>query len=164
MHAAAAIDILAAAPLVSATSLGQALGIATNNATRLLDGFVLLGIVSEVTHRVEAAALWAEAPCTAGRSDRTATPAAAGTPARPADRRRASQMRSYEMGETGSTGPLPSPPPLKRREFDFTEIDRLLDLTDQAIHRVQHLLEAHYSRRASVRLTDSPPTPFGKAQ
>ena len=50
-HAAAAIDILAAAPLVSATSLGQALGIATKNATRLLDGFVVLGIVSEVTHR-----------------------------------------------------------------------------------------------------------------
>ena len=35
---AAAVDILAAAPLVSATTLGQALGIATKNATRLLEG------------------------------------------------------------------------------------------------------------------------------
>src|SRR6516162_8654564 len=42
-RAAAAIDILAAAPLVSATSLGAALGMATNNATRLLEGFVVLG-------------------------------------------------------------------------------------------------------------------------
>src|SRR5271169_1744232 len=52
-RAAAAIDILAAAPLVSATSLGQALDMATNNATRLLDGFVGLGIVSEVTLRAK---------------------------------------------------------------------------------------------------------------
>jgi hypothetical protein len=50
-HAAAAIDLLAAAPLLSATSLGQILGIAINNATRLLDGFVRLGIVTEVTQR-----------------------------------------------------------------------------------------------------------------
>ena len=52
-RAAQAVDILAAAPLVSATSLGQALGMATNNATRLLDGFVGLGIASEVTHRAK---------------------------------------------------------------------------------------------------------------
>jgi hypothetical protein len=50
-RAAAAIDILAAAPLLSATSLGQALDMATKNATRLLEGFVVLGIASEVTHR-----------------------------------------------------------------------------------------------------------------
>jgi hypothetical protein len=50
-HAAAAIDLLAAAPLLSATSLAQLLGIAIKNAIRLLDGFVVLGVVSEVTHR-----------------------------------------------------------------------------------------------------------------
>ena len=53
LRAAQAVDILAAAPLVSATSLGQALGMATNNATRLLEGFVGLGIASEVTHRAK---------------------------------------------------------------------------------------------------------------
>jgi hypothetical protein len=52
-RAAAAIDILAVAPLVSATSLGQALDMAPNNATRLLDGFVGLGIASEVTLRAK---------------------------------------------------------------------------------------------------------------
>jgi len=46
---AAAVDILA--PLVSATTLGQALGMTINNATRLLEEFVVLGITSEVTHR-----------------------------------------------------------------------------------------------------------------
>jgi hypothetical protein len=50
-RAAQAVDILAAAPLVSATSLGQALGMATKNATKLLEGFIVLGIASEVTHR-----------------------------------------------------------------------------------------------------------------
>ena len=50
-HAAAAIDILAAAPLLSATSLAQLLGIAIKNAIRLLDGLVVLGVISEVTHR-----------------------------------------------------------------------------------------------------------------
>jgi hypothetical protein len=50
-RAAAAIDILAAAPLLSATSLGQVLGMATKNATRLLEGFIRIGIASEVTHR-----------------------------------------------------------------------------------------------------------------
>ncbi|MFZ3236222.1 MAG: hypothetical protein WA184_12750, partial [Stellaceae bacterium] len=52
-RASQAVDILAAAPLVSATSLGQALGMATNNATRLLDGFVVLGVATEVTHRTK---------------------------------------------------------------------------------------------------------------
>jgi hypothetical protein len=43
-HAAAAIDLLAAA-------LAQLLGIAIKNALRLLDGLVVQGLVSEVTHR-----------------------------------------------------------------------------------------------------------------
>ena len=50
-HAAAAIDMLAAAPLLSATSLARVLGIAIKNAIRLLDGFVVLGVAAEVTHR-----------------------------------------------------------------------------------------------------------------
>ena len=50
-RAAAAIDILAAAPLVSATSLGRALGMAVKNAARLLDRFRADGIAIEVTHR-----------------------------------------------------------------------------------------------------------------
>src|SRR4029077_20872677 len=43
-RAAAAIDILAAAPLVSATSLGRALGMAVKNAAQLLDRFRADGI------------------------------------------------------------------------------------------------------------------------
>ena len=50
-HAAAAVDILAAAPIVSATSLAHSLDIAIKNAAALLDVFVARGIAIEVTHR-----------------------------------------------------------------------------------------------------------------
>ena len=47
----AAIDLLAAAPLVSATSLAAGLGMAVKNAAALLEQFQKAGIVVEVTHR-----------------------------------------------------------------------------------------------------------------
>ena len=50
-HAAAAVDVLAAVPLISATSLAAGLGIAVKNAIRLLDGLVDAGVAVEVTHR-----------------------------------------------------------------------------------------------------------------
>ena len=50
-HAAAAVDVLAAVPLISATSLAAGLGIAVKNAIRLLDGLVAAGVAVEVTHR-----------------------------------------------------------------------------------------------------------------
>ena len=50
-RAAAAIDLLAAAPLVSASSLAAGLGMAVKNAAALLEQFQKAGIVVEVTHR-----------------------------------------------------------------------------------------------------------------
>ena len=50
-RAAAAVDLLAAAPLLSATSLAAGLGMAVKNATLLLDDFCAAGIAIEVTHR-----------------------------------------------------------------------------------------------------------------
>ena len=50
-RAAAAIDLLAAAPLVSASSLATGLGMAVKNAAALLEQFQKAGIVVEVTHR-----------------------------------------------------------------------------------------------------------------
>jgi hypothetical protein len=49
--AAAAIDILAAAPLVSATSLAAGLGMAVKNAAELLEDFCRAEIAIELTHR-----------------------------------------------------------------------------------------------------------------
>ena len=50
-RATAAIDILAAAPLISATSLATSLGMAVKNALLLLEEFCAAGIVVEMTHR-----------------------------------------------------------------------------------------------------------------
>jgi hypothetical protein len=52
-RAALAIDVMAAAPLVSATSLGRALGMAAQNAGVLLEGFRRDGIALEVSHRTK---------------------------------------------------------------------------------------------------------------
>lgn len=46
-----AVDLLAAAPLLSATSLALGLGMAVKNATVLLDGLADAGVAVEVTHR-----------------------------------------------------------------------------------------------------------------
>ena len=153
-RAAAAIDILAAAPLVSATSLGQALGMATNNATRLLDGFVRLGIASEVTHRAKRRLY--------GLKHLAPLREAAAPPRRPLPGRRPGRPSAASVvddanGEVADMGLalVPSPPlhPLDRREFDFSELDHWLDLTDQAIRRTQRVLEVR-SARPSAGLTD----------
>jgi hypothetical protein len=140
-RAAAAIDILAAAPLVSATTLGQALGMATNNATRLLDGFVVLGVASEVTHRSKRRLY--------GLKHLAPLREAAAPPRRPAPGRRRGRPSAASLDDDADgdvaqiAAPLsPSPPlpPLERRTFDFGELDRWLDLTDQAIRRVERVL------------------------
>jgi hypothetical protein len=146
-HAGAAIDILAAAPLVSATTLGQALGIATNNATRLLDGFVGLGIVSEVSHRAKRRLY--------GLKHLAPLRDAVAPPRRPMPGRRRGRPSTASVVADASRAvadigvpfvPSPPLPPLERQQFDFSDIDRLLDLTDQAIRRTQRVLDAHQSQ------------------
>jgi hypothetical protein len=45
------VDALAAAPLVSATSLAKGIGMVVRNAAGLLDEFFPSGIAIEVSHR-----------------------------------------------------------------------------------------------------------------
>ena len=152
-HAAAAIDLLAAAPLLSATSLAQILGIAINNATRLLDGFVRLGIVSEVTQRSKRRLY--------GLKHLAPLREAAAPPRQPQPGRRPGRPKAGGIDDCGEDAvetmpplaPSPPLPPFARREFDFSELDRLLDLTDQAIRRAQQVLEVHQSASASNDLT-----------
>jgi hypothetical protein len=145
-RAGAAIDILAAAPLVSATSLGQALGMATKNATRLLEGFVVLGIASEVTHRSKRRLY--------GLKHLTPLREIAAPPRRPLPGRRPGRPstaslagQDHENASLDEHGlgrpPCPPLPPLERREYEFGELDRWLDLADQAIRRAQRLVQKH---------------------
>ena len=50
-HDARAVDVLAAAPVLSATTLAHVLGIAVKNAIRILDTLVAAEVAIEVTHR-----------------------------------------------------------------------------------------------------------------
>jgi hypothetical protein len=140
-RAAAAIDILAAAPLVSATTLGQALDMATNNATRLLDGFVVRGVASELTHRSKRRLY--------GLKHLAPLREVVAPPRRPVPGRRAGRPGAASLVDDANGGvaqiaaplsPSPPLPPLERRKFEFGEIDRWLDLTDQAIRRVERVL------------------------
>ena len=137
---------MAAAPLLSATSFANLLGIAIKNAIRLLDGFVVLGLVSEVTHRSKRRLY--------GLTHLAPLRAATTAPRRPQPGRRpgwpggavidpVDATAAEAMAPPASAPPLP---PRERREFDFSDIDRLLDRTDQAIRRAQNILEEHSKR------------------
>jgi hypothetical protein len=144
-RAAAAVDILAAAPLVSATSLGAALGMATNNATRLLEGFVGLGLASEVTQRSKRRLY--------GLKHLAPLREAAAPPRHPLPGRRPGRPSAAALGaaaaanaDPAASGSVLSPSPLpalERSELQFGELDRWLDLADQAIRRTQCVLEQY---------------------
>ncbi len=52
-HATTVVDLLAAVPLLSATTLARGLGLAVKNAIGLLDSLVIAGVAVEVTHRAK---------------------------------------------------------------------------------------------------------------
>lgn len=150
-HAAAAIDLLAAAPVLSATSLAELLGISIKNAIRLLDGFVVLGIVTEVTHRAKRRLY--------GLKHLAPLRQAAAPPSQPLPGRRPGRPRGAMMSAAADSGPgnppaplVPSPPlpPRERQQFDFSGIDQLLDQTDQAIRRAQRIIEEYGGSPHSV--------------
>jgi len=65
-------------------------------------------------------------------------------PRRQPGRPRAAVIEAVDAAAGEPPAPLvPSPPlpPRERREFDFSDIDQLLDRTDQAIRRAQNVLE-----------------------
>jgi hypothetical protein len=157
-RAGAAVDILAAAPVVSATSLGKALGMATKNATRLLEGFVVLGIASEVTHRSKRRLYGLKhlAPLRESAAP-PRRPLPGRRPGRPSATSPTSEDPESASPPEGGLGRPPSPPlpPLERREYEFAELDSWLDLADQAIRRAQQLLQ-DYSRTAMRVAADDP--------
>jgi hypothetical protein len=147
-HAAAAVDIMAAAPIVSPTSLAAGLGIAVKNAIALLDDFVARGIAIEVTHRSKRrlfglkhlAPLRAEArPSRRARSTgvlrrRGRAGAFAGDMPPEAE---------YAAGGDGRPSLRQSlvMTPLERKEFEFSDLDDWMREADQVIRRSQAILD-----------------------
>ena len=148
-RAAAAVDVLAAAPLVSATSLAAALGIAVKNATALLDVFCSMGIAVEVTHRSKRRLF--------GLAGLASLREAAAPPSRPVPGRgRGRPSRAVAAEATAPT--LPSEPlapmsPLERWSYDYGELERAMAAVDATLRRTRRDLGVSRSEIACGRLT-----------
>jgi hypothetical protein len=152
-RAGAAIDVLAAAPLVSATSLGRALGMATQNAAHLLDRFCADGIAIEVTHRSKRRlfGLAALAPLREGVAP----------PRRPEPGRGRGRPPILPVEDTVTAPPAPLPPltPLERRSLDYSGLDAAMAFADEAMRNARRALGqiAQANQRPSpvIELADS---------
>ena len=135
-HAAAAVDILAATPLVSATSLAASLGIAVKNAIGLLDGLVTAGLAVEVTHRAKRRlfGLAGMAPLRDGVA----------APRRPEPGRGPGRPPIIPVGEerVGPPPPLPPLTPLERREFEYGDLEHWMAHLAQVLRQTRRSLDA----------------------
>jgi hypothetical protein len=144
-RAAAAVDIMAAAPVVSATSLAGSLGIAVKNAAALLAVFVARDIAIEVTHRSKRRLYGLKhlAPLReeAAPPRRPMPGRGRGRPPRGAT----AQVITAEYSDAPKGSPLlvdrPALSPIERKEYDFTDLDNWMRQADQAIRRAKVVLD-----------------------
>jgi hypothetical protein len=128
-RAAVAIDILAAAPLISATSLATGLGMAVKNALELLTGFCADGITIEVTHRSKRR-LFGLAGLAPLRDEIS-------PPRRPEPGRGRGRPPTIRL-EVEPLLAVPPPPeramtPLERRAIDYSELEQGMAHLEQVI-------------------------------
>ena len=115
-------DVLAAAPVLSATTLASILGIAVKNAIRILDELRTADIAIEVTHRSKRRLFGLKG--LAPLRDRCA----AALPARFCHAAsRATACRRWRTHLTAAEfGPLPPLTPIERRAFEFTALEEAM--------------------------------------
>jgi hypothetical protein len=133
-RAASAIDVMAAAPLVSATSLGRALGMAVKNAAQLLDRFCADGIVIEVTHRSKRRLF--------GLADLAPLRDGVAPPRRPEPGRGRGRPPHLAVVPVVVEPPPPlrSLSPIERRSFDYSGLDAAMAFADDAIRNARRAL------------------------
>jgi hypothetical protein len=137
-RAAAAIDILAAAPLISATSLAAGLGMAVKNAAELLTGLCGDGIAVEVTHRCKRR-LFGLAGLAPLRDE-------VAPPRRP-EPGRGRGRPPHTIRIEPEPPPQPPPPeivltPIERRAIDYSELEQWMAQAEQAIRSTRRTLDA----------------------
>ena len=138
-HAAAAVDRLAAVPLISATSLAAALGIAVKNSIRLLDDFVGGGIAVEVTHRSRRRLFGLKAMAPLADAVRL--------PYRPEPGRRRGRPPGRDLTDAIADppelppAPLPSLTPVERRAFDYSDVEHDMAQLDRVVSQTKRALD-----------------------
>jgi hypothetical protein len=131
----AAVDLLAALPLLSATSLARALGIAIKNAGAILDALVRDEVAVEVTGRA-ARRLF-------GLRGLAPLAAAVAPPRRPEPGRGRGRPRRVplEIAPVPAVGPIAALAPAARATFDYSDLDAALRETESAMRRTRQTLD-----------------------
>ena len=138
-HAAAVVDLLAAAPVVSATTLARVLGIAVKNAIRILDELVAAEIAIEVTHRAKRRLF--------GLHGLTPLRDAVRPPYRPDPNRGPGRPRHDTGEDEPDAAPallLPPGPltPIERRAFDYSALEEAMAHLEGVVRTSRQALRA----------------------
>jgi hypothetical protein len=134
-HAPRAVDLLAAVPTISATTLARGLGISLKSALALLDGFVRDGVAVEVTGRA-ARRLF-------GLSGLAPLAAAVAPPRRPEPGRGRGRPRHLPAESAAPPLPPPAAAPGRfvRHTFDYGDLDAAMAAVDAAIRGARRGLD-----------------------
>lgn len=133
-RAPAAVDLLAAAPLLSATTLARALDLSVKSALALLEDLLRREIAVEVTGR-SARRLF-------GLSGLAPLAAAVASPRRPEPGRGRGRPRTLPLVDEAPPPPPVAPlAPLVRPAFDYSDLTAAMAAVDEAIRRTRRALE-----------------------
>jgi hypothetical protein len=134
-RAALAVDVMAATPLISATTLAKAIGMSIKCAGELIERFVVAEIAVEVTHR-SARRLFGLAGMSPVRDVTTA-------PRRPVAGRGRGRPRGEQPQETDLALPAPLSPMTRfqRPSIDYAALEEAMAHCDQVIRETRRRLQ-----------------------
>jgi hypothetical protein len=133
--APAAVDVLAAVPVISATALAGLLGIAVKNALKILEELCRAEIAIEVTHRSKRRLF--------GLAGLAPLRAVVRPPYRPEPNRGPGRPREDVAEEAVAPPPvLPPLSPLETRAFDYTALEETMAQLDDVVRRARQALGA----------------------
>jgi hypothetical protein len=144
----AAVDLLAASPLLSISALAEALGCSVEGASRMLDSLVQLEVVAEVTGRTGRGArrLYGLKRLLPIRAETTAVRRRLRGGQRGRPKRVLTAPFAELADDSGAAGVMPDaelvePVRLAAVSFDFDALDRLIAAADERTRGVRRLLD-----------------------
>jgi hypothetical protein len=132
-HATAVVDLLAAVPLVSATTLARGLGLAVKTAIGLLESLVTAGVAVEVTHRAKRRLF--------GLVGLAPLAAVVRPPKRPEPGRGRGQPPLIVEPSELPEAPLPPLTRIERQRFDYGELEAAIAHAEQVTRESRRALD-----------------------